>query len=292
VKGLTFTTENGTRTAVASCLLSNPNCKPESVQGIYNIEGGDFCIETGATASLGSTAGASTTAFWSHWFCPIGFVNRDQNVFLRGLWHASEDASQFRYAEARLGAELRGEQVTPVAMTSTEGRLEVRYRGGDEQVHVISGMEVSELLLIFRIDERLHELRLGQPGTYPSDAGSAGIWEYPVAWRQQGVSRFGAWRALCRGAGDRGTGNVMPASFLGEARFDPFTARRSADEAVVTMSCQQGGITKCLEGGYRPWSPRDRVAAHTTEEPAETHAACVQRRGRPLTPPNLAQGAK
>lgn len=292
VEGLTFTAENGTRNAAASCPIGNPNCTPENVQGIYNIEGGDFCIETGAIASIGSTAGASTTIFWSHWFCPIGLVNRAQGVFLRGLWHTSEDASQYRYAEARLGAELRGEQVTPVAVTSMESRLQVRYRGGDDELHVLSGTEVSELLLIFRIDERLHELRLGQPRTYPSDAESAGIWEYPVAWRQQGASRFSAWRSLCRGVGDRGTGNIMPASFLGEVRFDPFTARRSTDEAVVTMSCQQGGITKCLEAGYQPWSPRERLATNTTEEPSETHAACVQRRGVSPASTKLAQRVK
>jgi hypothetical protein len=76
------------------------------------------------------------------------------------------------------------------------------------------------------------------------------VWLYDVSYRPK---LDNTWKPLC----SDGKGNALPAIPL-QNYWDAATGDRIDDEDVVTFSCTNAVLAKCVEWGYRPWAEATR----------------------------------
>lgn len=242
--------EVGSRSSdVSGCPVGSDECdygNPNG-QGIYNIEGGEHCLQTPAGT-----------------FCPTGFSTLPGSLHIEGIF---DRAGTWNHISVPVSGLLAGVTVTPVSMSAPDTRVTVQYVDASGQEHALAGEALDQLILEFDVGGTHFQLALLLPGDKPIDVNT--VVEYAVMVRVEGVSN---WESLCKDIqGDR-----EPASFLGGATFDPFEATRATAPYAVTMSCQKGGITTCMEWGYRPWQLGVNTATKQDELLASAHAACIQ----------------
>jgi hypothetical protein len=224
------------------CDYGNPNG-----QGIYNVEGGEHCLKT----SQGP-------------FCPTGFSTLQGALYIEGILNR-DDA--WNHVSVPVSGLLSGLDVTPVSMSTRESQVTIQYVDHYGQQGDLTDVDLNQLILEFVVGGTHFQLALLLPGDLPTSVHA--VTEYAVQWRIEGVTQ---WDSLCKDL----KGEGEPASFLGGATFDPFTAARTDALTAVTMSCQKGGITTCMEWGYLPWQFGLNVATKQDEFLTNAHAACIQ----------------
>lgn len=224
------------------CDYGNPNG-----QGIYNVEGGEHCLQTPTGT-----------------FCPTGFSTVPGALRIDGIL---ERGGTWNHVSVPVSGLLAGRTVTPVSMSAPNTEVTIQYVDTNGREHALSSKGLDQLILEFNMSGTHFQLALLLPGDQVTDV--KGVFEYGVMVRVEGVSN---WESLCKDTrGDR-----EPASFLGGATFDPFTAARTSAVDAVTMSCQKGGITTCMEWGYRPWQLGINSTTRQDELLTNAHAACIQ----------------
>ena len=227
------------------CDYGNPNGR-----GIYNVEGGDYCVATASGV-----------------FCPTGFSTGPGSLHSLQITGIFNSGGPWTHTSSAVSGSLAGAPVTPVSMSApdTSVTIQVVDAGGHERA--LSGNDLSDLILDFSVDERRYQLALLLPGDKPTEVKS--VLEYAVMVRPLGQPK---WESLCKDL----KGESEPASVLGGATFDPFNATRTSDVYAVTMSCERGGITTCMEWGYLPWQFGLNTATKQDEPLTNAHAACIQ----------------
>jgi hypothetical protein len=249
---------------------SDPACSPGgNGRGIYNAEGADYCLR-----------------FVSSTFCPMGFINRGGKVYVTGVLYAPTGG--WSKLERLVTGLYEKKAVNLTSLTAQGAQLRITTVDAKNQTRVFEGDTLAELQLQLTMpgapeSRDDYTLRFtGSPKVLQPNGSSdpsAKLVEYNVQW--QGHNALGAsstWTSLCQKPAGEPLFPPLPnrTSFLPGAFFDPFTAKRTPNSNAVTMSCQRGGITKCLEWGYLPWKSAVQKISQQPESLVMAHATCIQ----------------
>lgn len=247
------------------CIPDNSNG-----QGIYIVEGSDFCFKQGTESR----------------FCPEAFVNRGPgDVVLKGR---DRLMGTFFYTPTLRGV-LPGQlQRTPqggpasvVTIHSIQGKgdqLVVNYCHSrvqcskPEDIKTLEGAALAGFTfeVLFRNvpdEETYFELQL-VPVAADQLLPPFRIQKYEVRHRLRDPNgNHPAWTNPCGGAA-RGRVGLLPGRVV-----DDMNAAVTADARVTTLGCESGAIVTCLDWGYSPWNPQTGASDSRREF---VYGSCLQ----------------
>ncbi|NTX66434.1 hypothetical protein HUA74_37825 [Myxococcus sp. CA051A] len=247
------------------CIPDNSNG-----QGIYIVEGSDFCFTQG-------------TEFR---FCPEAFVNRAPgDVVLKGrdrlMGTLFYTATLRGVLPGQLGRTPQGAPASFVAIHSVQGQgdqLVVNYCQSrtkcskPEDIQTLQGPALAGFTfdVLFRNvpdEETFFEFQLvplGADQLLPPFQ----LQKYEVRHRLRDPNgNHPAWTNPCGGSA-RGRVGILPGRVV-----DDMNAAVTADANVTTLGCESGAIVTCLDWGYSPWNPQTGVSDPNREY---VYGSCLQ----------------
>lgn len=177
-------------------------------------------------------------------------------------------------AEASVqSAELNGQSFRVAGIHTSGSQLSIDLADAANRTLTLQHASLVGLTLLLRVPDLTgllytnYRFRFGSAATLTSQFGD--LYGYQIDSRTEGL--LGAsYASYCRGP----NGESIPAVFYEGSQWNPLNGARTDGTNLITMTCQNGSVARCMSWGYRPWGT-SQTASGETVSLRDHHQACV-----------------